>query len=535
MKMNARMGLRVVAIVIALGVIGWQFWGRQHKAVAPASDATTVSTSSATTMASASAKPLKPAPPATLKMGTLSLTACQLKTPQSAATIPAFCANFPVAENRADPHSRTIKLRIAIIKSESALPAPDLVTMLAGGPGQSAVDTYPEIATAFKPLLKHHDVLLVDQRGTGGSNPLSCPKVEKAQKASADLPFDAARAKADIAQCLTEVELKADPRYYTTTIAVADLEAVRQALGAPKLDLIGISYGTRMAQQYAGTHPDGVRSIVLDSVAPNSLILGETFAADLERALKLQAADCVATPACNKAFGDWRKTLLDLHAKLVAAPVPNITFRDPQTFQTVTRTFNGDTLAGLVHLFAYNAQASALLPLDIAQAAKGDFAPLLGQTQLGKGDLDAGMNGGMQLSVICSEDAPFLSERPQDAGTLLGGLPIQRIQAACSVWPHGTMPKDFHQPFKSSIPTLILSGERDPVTPPRFAQEVLKGLSNGRVLELKGMGHGELGIGCMPKLVNEFIDKLDPKTLDATCLKRIGPIPAFVTFNGAAP
>jgi pimeloyl-ACP methyl ester carboxylesterase len=306
-------------------------------------------------------------------------------------------------------------------------------------------------------------------------------------------------------------------------------------LGAPQFDLIGISYGTRMAQQYATAHPDAVRSIVLDSVAPNSLILGETFASDLERALKLQADACLAAPTCKKAFGDWRKTLLALHAQLNEKPVPGVTFRDPRTNEPVTRTVTGDTLAGLVHLFAYNAEASALLPLDVAQAGKGNFVPLLGQTQLGRGDLDGGMNAGMQLSVMCSEDAPFLEPRPQDAGTLLGTLPIERIQTACAVWPRGEMPKDFHQPFKSSIPTLILSGERDPVTPPRFAEEVLKGLSNGRVLSLKGMGHGELMIGCMPKLVDEFVDKLDPKQLDATCLKRIGPVPAFVNFNGAAP
>jgi fermentation-respiration switch protein FrsA (DUF1100 family) len=136
---------------------------------------------------------------------------------------------------------------------------------------------------------------------------------------------------------------------------------------------------------------------------------------------------------------------------------------------------------------------------------------------------------------MCSEDAPFLKPRPEDAATLLGTQTIERIQVACSVWPHGSVPGDFHKPFKSSIPTLILSGERDPVTPPRFAAEVLKGLSNGRVLTLKGMGHGELTIGCMPRLVYEFVDKLDPKQLDATCLKRIGPLPAFVNFNGAAP
>jgi pimeloyl-ACP methyl ester carboxylesterase len=534
-KMNSRMLLRIVAVVVIAAVLGWQWWGKHHASTTAAGDHADAELPAAAASPSAPAKPVKPAPPATMKLGNLTLTACGLKQSGSAATTPAFCAKFPVPENRADPASRKIDLKVAIVKSDSAVPEKDLVVYLAGGPGQSATETWPQLAAAFEPLQKHHDILLVDQRGTGGSNPLSCPDVEKAQEGQEDLPFDPARAKADIAQCLAEVEKKADPRYYTTTIAVADLEAVRQALGAPKLDLIGISYGTRMAQQYAGAHPDAVRSIVLDSVAPNSLILGETFASDLERALKLQADACLATPACKQAFGDWRKTLLDLHAQLEAKPVPGVTFPDPRTFQPVTRTVTADTLASLVHLFAYNAQASTLLPLAVAQAAKGNFAPLLGQSQLGRGELGGSMDAGMQLSVMCSEDAPFLKVRPEDAATLLGTQAIERIRVACSVWPHGSVPKDFHQPFKSSIPTLILSGERDPVTPPRFAAEVLKGLSNGRVLTLKGMGHGELTIGCMPKLVYEFVDKLDPKQLDATCLKRIGPLPAFVNFNGAAP
>lgn len=533
-KMNSRTIMRIVAVVILVAVFGWQWWGK-HRAPAAADAQHAAAASAAAGTAAAAAKPVKPAPPATMEMGSVTLTACELKPPHSSKGVPAFCTKFPVPENRADPKSRTIDLEVAIVKSDSTLPAKDMVVYLAGGPGQSATETYPEIAGAFAPLQKHHDILVLDQRGTGHSNPLSCPVVEKAQEGQADLPFEAARATAEIKQCLAEVEKTADPRYYTTTVAVADLEAVRQALGAPKVDLVGISYGTRMAQQYATAHPDAVRSIVLDSVAPNTLILGETFASDLERALKLQADACVATPACNKAFGDWRKTLLALHAQLDAKPVPDVTFRDPRTNEPVTRTVTGDTLAGLVHLFAYNAEASALLPLDVAQAAKGDYVPLLGQTQIGRGDLDGGMNAGMQLSVMCTEDAPFLKPRPEDAGTLLGTLPIERIQTACAVWPRGEMPEDFHQPFKSSIPTLILSGERDPVTPPRFAEEVLKGLSKGRVLSLKGMGHGELMIGCMPKLVNEFIDKLDPKQLDAECLKRIGPVPAFVNFNGAAP
>jgi len=536
MKMNSRMTMRIAAVVVLAAVLGWQWWGKHHAPIAAdAQHAAATSAGTDAASASSAARRVKPAQPATMKVGQLTLTACELKPPHSSKGVPAFCTKFPVPENRADPHSRKIDLKVTIVKSDSTLPARDMVVYLAGGPGQSATETYPQIAAAFALLQKHHDILVLDQRGTGGSHALSCPEVEKAQEGQQDLPFDAARATAEIKQCLAEVEKTADPRYYTTTVAVADLEAVRQALGAPKFDLIGISYGTRMAQQYATAHPDAVRSIVLDSVAPNSLILGETFASDLERALKLQAQACLATPACDKTFGDWRKTLLALHAQLNAKPVPDVAFRDPRTNAPVTRTVTGDTLAGLVHLFAYNAEASALLPLDVAQAAKGNFVPLLGQSQLGRGDLDGGMNAGMQLSVMCTEDAPFLKPRPQDADTLLGMLPIQRIQTACAIWPRGEMPKDFHQPFKSSIPTLILSGERDPVTPPRFAEEVLKGLSNGHVLSLKGMGHGELMIGCMPKLVDEFVDKLNPKQLDAACLKRIGPVPAFVNFNGAAP
>ncbi|HEX7375426.1 MAG TPA: alpha/beta fold hydrolase, partial [Steroidobacteraceae bacterium] len=412
-KARARMTARIVIAVIVAGVLGWQWWGRHQPA--PASAKVADASGAATAAAPATAAIVRPAPPATLKMGTLTLTACELRQPDSGATTPAFCTKFPVPENRADPESRTIHLKVAIVKSDSQAPDKDLVTYLAGGPGQSAIQTYPELAPALAPLLQNHDVLLVDQRGTGDSHPLKCPDVEKQLKHLAVTHPTPERQAELVGECAREVEKTSDPRDYTTTDAVADLEAVRQALGAPKLDLIGISYGTRMAQQYAGTHPDGVRSIVLDSVAPNSLILGETFAADLERAIKLQVADCVATPACNKQFGDWRKTLLDLHAKLVAAPVQNVSFRDPQTFQPVTRTVNGDTLAGLVHLFAYNAEASALLPLDIQQAAQGNYLPLLGQTQIGKGDLDAGMNGGMQLSVMCAEDAPFLTPRPEDA------------------------------------------------------------------------------------------------------------------------
>ncbi len=532
MKLNSRVLMRIVVVVVLVAVFGWQWWSKQHRQPAAAIPATSAAASAEATPTA----PVKPAPPATLRMGSLTLTACELKRPHSAATVAAFCAKFPVPENRADPKSRRIDLKLAILKSSSAVPAKDLVVYLAGGPGQSAIQTYPELAPGFAPLRKHHDVLLLDQRGTGDSHPLECPALEKLAKEQQDTEPGIEQRVQWLAQCAQEVGKASDPRYYATTDAVADLEAVRQALGAPELDLIGVSYGTRMAQHYATAHPDAVRSIVLDGVVPNPLVLGETFATDLQRSLKLQAAACDATPACKQAFGDWYATVHQLYAKLKAAPAPQVTFADPHTYKPVTRTLTADALAGVVRLFSYSGVTQALLPLAVTEAAHGNYAPLMGQSQLITGDLSASIEGGMQMSVICSEDASLLTPRPQDEGLLLGQALIKAFIAECKVWPHNPMPKDFHAPFKSSIPTLLISGERDPVTPPAYADAVLKGLTDGRALTVKGLGHAEaINAGCMPRLVDDFIDTLQPKQLDAQCLDKLGPIPAFVNFNGAAP
>jgi len=236
MKMNSRMLLRIVAVVIALAVFGWTWWGKQRVredstpavASAPAVAATTA----------APAKPVKSAPPATIEVGTLTLTACELKQLNSAATTPAFCAKFPVPENRADPESRKIDLKLAILKSDSAVPEKDLVVYLAGGPGESAIQTYPQLAGGFAPLRKHHDVLLLDQRGTGDSNPLDCPIIAKQMKQHGDADLTPAQRAERVGECAAEVQKKSDPRFYTTTDAVADLEAVRSALGAPNLEVV---------------------------------------------------------------------------------------------------------------------------------------------------------------------------------------------------------------------------------------------------------------------------------------------------------
>ena len=474
-----------------------------------------------------------PADATAFTLGSLDFKRCELKQKHSGATTVAYCAPFSVPENREQPDGRRIALRLALIRSGAAAADADLVVFLAGGPGQSAVDTWPQIAGAFEPLRRHHHILLLDQRGTGESNPLTCRPGADAEVPLGD-DYTPDRVRERTRECLAAVKDKADPRYYTTTIAAEDLEAVRQALGAPQFDLVGVSYGTRMAQQYLMRHPDGVRSVVLDSVAPNELVLGEDFAENLENALKAQFSLCTQNAECKKAFGDPYVSLVALRDRVRAKP-ESYKYRDPVSFAETERRFDQYALGGLVRMFAYSPETSALLPLSIAQGLKGDFTPLAGQSHLLVGDMADLSENGMQMSVICSEDADLLTPRPQDADTMLGTLLVDSLKSMCDVWPHGTRPADFHTPLKTDKPVLVLEGELDPVAPPRYGEQVLKGLSNGRLLVAKGQGHNVIGRGCIPKVVEDFVAKLDPKDLDAHCVDALAPTPAFIDFNGAAP
>ena len=523
MKLAPRTVFRIVLAAAALGWFGWSYFhpdrARTDATASPASD-DAIATSA-------------PQKPRTWRLGSLTLTACELPQPHTGLSSAAWCAPFEVPENRDDPHSRKISLNLAVIRSAAQLPAKDMVVLLAGGPGQAATESWPSVANALDPLLAHRNVLLLDQRGTGHSNPLSCKGPEQAAT-DEKVGFDPEALRAETARCLQQVTSRADPRYYTTTIAVQDLEDVRRALGSPRFDLVGVSYGTRVAQQYAMHYPDAIRSLVLDGVVPNPLVLGEDFAQNLDAALKLQFARCTAQPACKARFGDPYQTLYQLRDALRANP-HKVSFRDPQSYQSVQRVLSEDSLASVVRMFAYTPITAALLPLSIDAAAHGDVGPLLGQAKLLQGDLVDSMDGGMQSSVICSEDADLLRPRPQDEDTILGTRMITALQAVCTVWPRGTRPADFHQPLRSATPALLLSGQYDPVTPPAYGEAVLKGLADARHLVLKGQGHNVMGAGCAPRLVKKFIEDLQPKALDASCLDRLQAPPLFIDFNGSTP
>ena len=519
---------RKIRIILAL-VLFAAFLG--YKLLKP--DAPThPDTKTDTTKAEAAAVTSKPVKPRAL--GKIAFKACSLSSPMSRDSIEAQCATFPVPEDRSQPDGRKIDLNIAWLPATSeADQAPDPVFFLAGGPGQAAVETYPMLDPVFREIRKHRDIVLVDQRGTGKSNLLAC-QMDGSDDADDVATPDLVAAQAAAATCVTELSAKADLRHYTTTDAVADLDAVREAIGATQVNLVGVSYGTRVAQQYAMHHPKTTRSIVLDSVVPNTLQLGNIFARNLDDALALQFALCSKAAACKGKLGDPRIELEQLLTRLRAAPV-QVTYRDATTGEQAQATLSADMLAGLVRMYAYMPAAGSLLPKLIHEANNGRYAGLVALAKMMSGDLKDTMAMGMQFSVICSEDNQGMVARTEDAGTVLGNGMAEAMAVMCKVWPKGNVPADFHQALASDVPALVLEGEFDPVTPPRYGEEVVKTLANGRLFILRGQGHNVIGAGCMPKLFTQFIEKADARVLDGACLDKLNYVPPFTSFNGWEP
>ncbi len=471
--------------------------------------------------------------PEPFKLGTLSFSECDLKDRTEGDLLGALCARMEVPEDPARPDGRKISLRVGLVKAHNAEPLADPVFFLAGGPGQSAVEAFPMIAPGFTRIVEKRHVILVDQRGTGDSNPLKCEGDEGESAFGAD---DASlEAQADfVKRCVHALKDKADPRFYTTSVAVTDLDRVRAAIGAENINLIGGSYGTRVAQVYLRQFPTRVRSIVLDGVVPPDLVLGNEHARNLESAVQGIFKRCRDDSACHAAFGDPAADLARMQAELKLRAVA-VDYRDPKSGEALKEEITLGDLGAVVRLFAYAPETAALLPLALHEAVNGRPEALLAQSRLVSGDLGEQIMHAMQLSVICSEDAPFFASRAEDVDTVMGTAFVDVMQAQCAVWPKGVRPDDFHVPKSSAVPTLLLSGEFDPVTPPRYGASTVKHFSNGRHLIAPGRGHGLLTAGCVPRLVAQFVDEADTGKLDAECLKDLPVIPAFVNRNGWQP
>jgi len=464
----------------------------------------------------------------------VAFTSCQLEDLTGTAVYAAECADFDVAENPAKPAGRHITLRIARIPAINRNKAPDPLFLLAGGPGMGATVLYANAAPAFARIHRDRDIVLVDQRGTGSSNPLNCAidDVKMMEASSTSLTDETQR-------CLQELSKKADLAYYTTSVAVQDLDNVRAALGYEQINLYGGSYGTRVAEHYLRKFPQRTRTVILDGVIAPEQALGPDTATDAENALQDVFERCTNDPACKKRFDDPVQTYRSLRSALETKPV-TVSLSDPTTGAPTTMQFGALHLAVVLRLSTYSSEQAALLPLtlDIAQRT-GNFQPIAGQFLLTVRTLGDVMAYGMHNAVVCTEDVPFYKpeniDRAKLQATFMGTSQVDALESLCKGWPRGPIDADLHTPLKSDKPVLLLSGGNDPVTPAVNGERTKVGLSNSLHLVIADQGHGQIGVPCMDRVMADFMSLGAVKGLDTSCTTRAKPMPFFTTLAGPTP
>ena len=455
----------------------------------------------------------------------IELSECRIGSEDSVNRVKAECGTLQVAENRKNP-SRMIDLNIAIVRTDSIKKKNDPVIMLAGGPGQAAVETYPQVASGFRHILKDRDIILVDQRGTGKSNPLKCHFDENLME---QILEDEELYFSELKKCVQAMD--ADTRFYTTTESIKDLEQVRQALNIEKWNLIGISYGTRKALTYVKMFPDAIRSVILDGVVPQQEALAQHHEQNLQHALSKQFEQCEKQAACKKAFGDVEQQMWQLLEEVEKNP-KTIRLQNFMSgeYEDVKITKEYITIA--IRMFAYSSSSMNLLPLMIAQANHGQLETIAAQANMIASMMTKSMTN-VEMSIVCAEDLPFYRFEEAQGNTLFDKDYLRKTAKSCAVWPHVTVDASFKQAVKSDLPVLLLSGELDPVTPPEFAEKTKQTLSNSRHLIAKGQGHNIFPLGCMPKIIAEFIQEPDKlQEIDTQCMDNFDYTPFFINMMG---
>jgi pimeloyl-ACP methyl ester carboxylesterase len=453
----------------------------------------------------------QPAPPLVLKP-------CELNEIKDAR-----CGTYEVFEDRAKKSGRKIGLKILVLPATGTDRAPDPYVYIPGGPGSSATEDAPYLAQSFAKIRERRDLLFVDQRGTGGSNPLDCVLFDPKNPQSYlgyFFPLESVR------KCRTELESKADLTLYTTTIAMDDLDEVRAALGYEKLNLFGASYGTRAALVYLRQHPKHVRTVILQGVSPTNHYMPHDFAQQTERALQGVLGECVSDPVCGKAYPTVQKDAQAVLQQLLKGPI-EVEVRTNTNGAVSKIVLSRDLAAEAIRYMLYQAGAASQIPLVINRAAQGNFGPLAEAALRYRRNIVATGSNGMYLSVTCAEDLPWIKEGVGErlaANTFLGDYRLRQQREACALWPRAKISTDYAKPVSSDVPVLILTGEWDPVTPPSNGDEAARHLKNSLHIVVPHGGHGFGGLDgldCIERMSTQFVESGSLKTLDTACVKSI--------------
>ena len=452
----------------------------------------------------------------------ISFADCRLKRIDSLAR----CALVAVPEDYAsnDGAGNTINIHVAVLPALARNPEPDPVYFFAGGPGQAASDIGALVST-LGDLRKSRDIVLVDQRGTGKSKTLTCsaaaadPNIDPIAQAFGESDQAMQR---DWAKCIAT--LKGNAATHRTDDYIDDLERVRKALKHDTINVWGGSYGSRVALRYLKRYPQKIRAAVLDGVAPTTLHLPDDALATSEAELRSTLAACAASAGCAKAYPNVLATFDLLLAELRAQP-RKVSFAHPASGKPTTGVVSDRTLVSLIWPMLYMPEASRMVPSLIDQAAHGNFAPLaatLSAAAVGEGDVALAQ----RFAVMCAEDmlnrTPALNPRFQALNDM--------FFAFCKDFPHGRVAPEFFQPTTSAIPTLLLSGSQDPVTPPSQATLASKTLSNSKHIVVTGVGHIVSPHPCVRRIIAKFVEAGNVNAATDTCEAELNlPRPLFYT------
>lgn len=452
----------------------------------------------------------------------ISMTPCEVPGSSKGTKEKALCGRHEVYENRRARRGRKIALKIVIFPATGNNKQSDPLFYIPGGPGSSATEDAPYIATELAKIRVSRDLVFVDQRGTGGSNVLNCEFFKPDDPRSHFgfyFPLDAVK------KCREQLERKADLKLYTTTIAIDDLDEVRAGLGYDKINISGGSYGTRAGLTYIKAHGAHVRAAILHGISPTNQTMPRDFPQHTERALNGVLADCLADNTCRAAFPNVLSESKAVLERLLKGPV-TVTFKGEKG-ESITVDLNRDLAAEAIRYMLYQAGAASRVPLFLHLAAEGNFVPLAeAALNYRKWIVATGANG-MYLSVTCAEDLPWINsgvgERNAE-NTFLGSYRLVQQRAACALWPQAKLAPGYAEPTRSNVPALILTGQWDPVTPPAYGDIAAKHLPNSLHVVVPYGGHGFAGLNgldCLDNLIQTFIERGTTSGLDTSCTRSI--------------
>jgi len=441
------------------------------------------------------------------------------------------CGQLARPLDPAKPQGTQIAIHYLVVPAMARNKLPDPVLLLAGGPGQSAIQVAPLVLPRLARLNNRRDLVFIDQRGTGRSAPLQCADDSKLPTAEA---LDGKAMQQRLEQCRADLQKlpQGDLRQYTTAIAMQDFDAVRAALGVAQWNLVGASYGTRAALEYLRQFPQQVRRSVIDGVAPPDMVLPASFSTDGQAALDAVFKSCEGDAACQARYPGLRAEWTSLLQGLPRS----ISLQHPLSGEPERLTLTREMLLRAVRMPLYVPSQAAALPAAIHAAHQGRFEGIagLGGAIAGKGTRLA---MGMHFSVVCAEDMPRLAQSSDQPGSDFGRSDAELYGQVCKHWPRSEVPAAFYSLPPAKTPVLLLSGGADPATPPRHGERVAKALGAQALhVVVPEAGHGVMGIGCMGEVLTRFIDaKADAEALkvDAGCATRIPRPTPFLPVQAA--